>query len=303
MLWRYKILRISAALGVAFGAAHTAERLKAPAAEQSVLVAAARIASDADPKVAAEHSTVPQSASLSDPGKPGMDDLVGITPVAATLPVAGGDRCRPSLELSTLPGAMVHLSLSAPCNRNERVVIRHSGLSFAVRTQVDGTLTSLVPALKTEAMVAVYLQDSRLVLGKISVPDAVGYSRLALVWEPPAELELRVTDGHKVLVGNSTPMLGEEQHVIALGQESVQSPVLARVYSVPGTDLGQVEITGELRITPANCGRTLRLDTVYSSGGVASQTERAISVPLCGTAGDILLLKNLGAHLKLAAPK
>jgi hypothetical protein len=152
-------------------------------------------------------------------------------------------------------------------------------------------------------MVAVYLQDSRLVLGKVAVPEAAGYSRLALVWEPPADLELRVTDGYKVLVGNSTPMPGEEQRVIALGQESMQSPVLARVYSVPGTDLGQVDITGELRITPASCGRTLRLETVYSSGGVATHAERAISVPLCGTAGDILLLKNLGAPLKLAAPK
>jgi hypothetical protein len=303
MLWRYKILRIAAALGVAFGAAHTAERLKAPAAEQSVLVAAARLANDVDQTSDGPDNPVPQSASLSDPGKPGMDDLIGITPVAATMPAVGGDRCRPLLELSALPGAMVHLSLSAPCNRNERVVIRHSGLSFAARTQVDGMLTSVIPALKTDAMVAVYLQDSRLVLGKVAVPEAAGYSRLALIWEPPADLELRVTDGTKVLVGNSTPMPGEEQRVIALGQQSVQSPVLAQVYSVPGTDLGQVDITGELRITPANCGRTLRLDTVYSSGGVATTSERAVAVPLCGTAGDILLLKNLGAPLTLAAPK
>jgi hypothetical protein len=303
MLWRYKILRISAALGVAFGAAHTAERLKAPAGEQSVLVAAARLATEAGPKVSGPEPSVPQSASLNDPGKPGLGDVVGITSVAATLPVAGGDRCHPTLELSVMPGAMVHLSLSAPCNRNERVVIRHAGLSFASRTQVDGNFSAVLPALKTDAMVAVYLQDSRLVLGRIDVPEAADFSRLALVWEPPAELELRVTDGYKVLVGNSTPMPGEVQRVIALGQQSVQSPVLARVYSVPGPDLGQVDITGELRITPASCGRTLRLETVYSSGGVATSSNRAVAVPLCGTAGDILLLKNLGAPLKLAAPK
>lgn len=303
MLRRYKILRIAAALGVAFGAAHTAERLKAPAVEQSVLVAAAQLASDANQKVEGPESFVPQSASLSDPGKPGMGDLVGITSVAATMPAADGDRCHPALDLAVLPGAMVHLSLSAPCNRNERVVIRHAGLSFATLTQVDGTLSTILPALKTDALVAVYLQDSQLLLGKIDVPDAAGYSRLALIWEPPAELELRVTDGTKVLVGNATPMPGEEQRVISLGQQSVQSPVLARVYSVPGSDLGQVDITGELRITPASCGRTLRLETVYSSGGIATKEERAISVPLCGTAGDILLLKNLAPALKLAAPK
>lgn len=303
MLWRYKILRISAALGVAFGAAHTAERLKAPNGEPSVLVAAARLATEANPKVTGPETSVPQSASLSDPGKPGLGEVIGITAVAATMPVADGDRCHPSLELQALPGAMVGVSLSAPCNRNERVVIRHAGLSFASRTQVDGNLTAFLPALKTDAMVAVYLQDSHLVLGRVDVPEAANYSRLALVWEPPAEFELRVTDGYKVLVGNSTPMPGEEQRVIALGQQSVQAPVLARVYSVPGPDLGQVDITGEMRITPASCGRTLRLETVYSSGGVAKASERAVPVPLCGTAGDILLLKNLGAPLKLAAPK
>lgn len=290
-------------MGVAFGAAHTAERLKAPAVEQSVLVATVRMASDAGPKPVSAETAVPKSASLSDPGMPGLGDVIGITSVSATMPVAGGDRCHPVLDLAVLPGAMVHLSLSAPCNRNERVVIRHAGLSFVSRTQVDGKLTAVLPAMKTDAMIAVYLQDSRLVLGKIAVPETANYSRLALVWEPPAEVELRVTDGYKVLVGNSTPMPGEEQRVIALGQQSVQSPVLARVYSVPGPDLGQVDITAELRITPASCGRTLRLETVYSSGGVATQSEREVAVPLCGTAGDILLLKNLGAPLKLATPK
>jgi hypothetical protein len=300
---RYKILRVTAALGVAFGAAHTAERLKAPAVEQSVIMAATQLASNGDVKISGPDGPVPMSASLSDLGKPELGDLVGITSVAASAPAVGNDRCRPSLQLSNLPGAMIQVVLSAPCNRNERVVLRHSGLSFSSRTQVDGNLTAVIPAMKADALVAVYLDDSRLVLGKIAVPDAASYTRLALVWERPAELELRVTDGYKVLVGSSIPMPGEEQRVIALGEQSVQSPVLTQVYSVPGPNLGMVDITGELRITPASCGRTLRLETVYSAQGVATQSEREVSVPLCGTAGDILVLNNLAPALKLAAPK
>ena len=164
-------------------------------------------------------------------------------------------------------------------------------------------MTLMLPALKSDAMVAVYLQDSQLVLGKITVPDAASYTRLAVVWEPPAEVEMRVTDGEKVLVGTATPLPGEEQRVIALGMPSMQSPVLARVYSVPGAGLGDVDITGELRITPASCGRTLRLETVYSTSGQTTHTERAVAVPLCGTAGDILVLKNLAPAPTLAAPK
>ena len=137
---------------------------------------------------------------------------------------------------------------------------------------------------------------------KVTVPDAGNFARFAVMWEPPADLELRVTDGDKVLVGSSTPT-GETQQVIALGSTTVPSPVLARVYSVPGATLGQADITAELRITAESCGRTLRVETVHSVQGLAVADERSVSVPLCGTAGDILVLKNLAPALTLAAPK
>ena len=303
MLLGKKILRVAAALAVAAIAAHTAERLKAPPVEQSLLVSAAQLATaelSPDPSPA---SAVPKSASLSNPSQDRVGDLTGITSVAATTAPAGGDRCRPELQLSALPGAMIHLTVAAPCNRGERFIVRHAGLSFSARTQADGRATVTLPALRTDALVAVYLQDSRLILGKVAVPDAAAYARFAIVWELPAELELRVTDGSKVLVGSTTPVIGDEQRVIALGTTTVQSPVLARVYSVPGSSLGEADITGELRITPASCGRTLRVETVYSAAGIATHTERPISVPLCGTAGDILVLKNLAPAATLAAPK
>jgi hypothetical protein len=303
MPWGKKLLRISAALGVAFAAAHTAERLKGPAIEQSLLISAAKIVNADQSARPVPDSAVPKSASLSSPDANGMGDLVGITSVAATTPVAGGDHCHPVIELAAMSGAMIHLSLSAPCNRSERIVVRHAGLSFSGQTSADGRATILLPALKTDAIVAVYLQDAQLVLGRISVPDAAAYSRFAIMWELPAEVDLRVTDGDKVLVGSTAPGFGLDQRVIALGLASVQSPVLARVYSVPGPDLGHADITGELRITPASCGRTLRMETVVSIKGVATAAERTVTVPLCGTAGDILVLKNLAPAVKIAAPK
>lgn len=304
MLWRKKLLRVAAALAVAFGAAHTAERLKAPAVDQSLLSTAIELATAENQNPAKAASTpIPESASLAAPAEAGMGQIVGITSVAASTPPAGGDRCQPELELASLPGAMIHVSLSAPCNRAERVLVRHSGLAFAAQTQADGRATFVLPAMKSDAMVAVYFQDSRLVLGKVAVPDASSYARLAVVWDAPAEIELRVTDGNRVLIGSTAFTAGPVQQVMALGAPQVTSPVLARVYSVPGSQLGEADITGELRITPATCGRTLRLQTVYSAGGVARQEERSVAVPLCGTAGNILVLKNLAPALKLAAPK
>jgi hypothetical protein len=304
MLWGKKVLRISAAIVVAFAAAHTAESRKGQDAQQSLLLAAVQ-RPDADPEPVARSGVdaVPVSASLSGPNDAALGDVVGITSVAAVLPAAGGDHCLPSMKLTAVPGAMIHLSLSAPCNRNERIVLRHSGLSFATRTEPNGMATALFPAMKPDATVAVYLADARLVLGKVAVPEVTQYTRYAIMWEWPAEVELRVTDGDKVLVGTPPAIGGEAQRVMSLGERDVQVPLLARVYSVPGKALGSADLTGELRITPASCGRTLRLDTVYSAEGVATVTEQAVAVPLCGTAGDILLLKNLGAGLTLDPPK
>lgn len=300
MLWGKKVLRISAAVAVAFAAAHTAEKLKGPAVEQSLLVTAAELAT-ARESAPADQSAVPESASLSSPVGSGLGEVVGITSVAASAPAAAGEECQPQLALAPLPGAMIEARLSAPCNRAERIVVRHSGLSFSAQTKADGVATVVLPAMRPDAMVAVYLQDSRLVLGKVTVPDAASYARYAIAWDSPVELELRVTDGDKVLVGSSV-LHGTEQQVMALGQANLPSPVLARVYSVPGRSLGQADITAELRITPVNCGRTLRVETVHSAGGITTQSEQMIAVPLCGTAGDILVLKNLAPALKLAAP-
>lgn len=303
MLWSKKVLRFSAVFAVAFGAAHTAERLKAPAVVQPLLMTAASLRpTQPDTQETLTASSVPESASLSTPAEPGLGDLVGITAVAASTPPGGSDQCRPELVLSPLPGAMIEARLTAPCNRTERVLVRHSGLAFSVLTGADGSAAMVLPALKSDAMVAIYLQDSRLVLGKVTVPDAAAYARYAIVWDNPVELELRVTDGDKVLVGSMNPSAGSAQRVMALGQARGPSPVLARVYSVPGKDLGDAEITGELRITPTTCGRTVRIETVHSAQGIATQGEQTIAVPLCGTSGDILVLKNLAPALKLTAP-
>jgi hypothetical protein len=304
MLWGKKVLRISAAVAVAAVAAHTAESHKGQTAQQPLLLS---IAQGNDTRETQEHiptaGAIPTSASLSGSGATGLGDLVGITSVAATTPAAGGDHCRPSLQLTALSGAMIHMAMSAPCNRNERVVVRHSGLSFATKTEPDGTVRAVLPALKTDATVAVYLADTHLVLGNILVPDASDFTRLALMWEWPAEVELRVTEGERVLVGTPAALNGISQQVMSLGSTEVQSPLMANVYSVPGSSLGAASLTGELRITPASCGRTLQIETVYSADGVAKVDRRNVAVPLCGTAGDILQLKNLAPTVTLSPPK
>ena len=84
-----KVLRISAALGVAFAAAHTAERLKAPAGEQSSGGRRADRADAGPDRVPRPEASCRRSASLTRSRQAGLGDLVGITSVAATTPAAG----------------------------------------------------------------------------------------------------------------------------------------------------------------------------------------------------------------------
>lgn len=304
MLWGKKILRITAAVAVAALAAHTAESQKGRGTTQSlVLTTTERFAADRAALTGIGAGAVPPSASLGAPAETPLGTLIGITPVAASAPAIAGDKCRPAMQLQAAPGAMILLSLSAPCNRSERIVLRHSGMAFATRTDAGGSARMLIPALKSDAMVAVYLAESRLLLGKVAVPDAASYARLAVTWEWPAEVELRATEGNHVLVAAAATPADEPARMMSFGSPDVQSPVMAHVYSVPGRDLGDVSLSAELRITPASCGRTLRLGTVYAANGVTTAKEREVAVPLCGTAGDILLLKNLSPAPKLATPK
>jgi hypothetical protein len=121
--WRKKFLRITAAVAVAAAAAHTAERLKAPAFQQ-VAAGVSRPNSQrpkcALPSYLCRFGPVPKSASLSTAVENPVGDLTGITPVAATTPPAAGDSCRPELRLSVLPGAMIHREWTEHGGRRRR---------------------------------------------------------------------------------------------------------------------------------------------------------------------------------------
>jgi hypothetical protein len=56
-----------------------------------------------------------------------------------------------------------------------------------------------------------------------------------------------------------------------------------------------------MRITAETCGNSYQGETVLSQGGTAARGSLPLSLPLCGTAGDILVLKNLLAPPTLAS--
>lgn len=293
--FRWSLVRASAALAVALAAGHLAQAVR-PTDSAALM----QTVESAPVQPSAPGLSVPKSASLRSGLTDATPEISRITSVAAdTVPAAD---CPASLGLTAQPGAMIGLSLTAPCNRAERVVIRHAGLSFTARTGPEGTLHVQFPALQKDALVAVYLEGSAIVLGEVVVPDLGGLRRFALQWDSPARFDLRVAEGDRLFVGTagqSTELLG--QKIVSLGTASVTDPLLAEVYTYPTTRT-DVTLTVELRIGPETCGRTLSTQILTLDGTQVQISDYPVAVPLCGTSGDILVLKNLAPDLKLATP-
>lgn len=246
-----------------------------------------------------------ENSGLAQPGGSGfgLPLLSDITPVAGTVAAAGHDGCAVTLSLAPAPGAMIDLFLSAPCNLGERVVVRHSGLSFSAIVGAEGQLRLQLPALETDALVATYLESSEIVLAKVKVPEAAIYFRFAVQMPFPSQFDLRAREGEQVYVAGKVGADGGPRRILGLGMVKSANPLLSQIYSILKADFSVPELTVELRISGETCGKTLPAETILSNGGTISRLRFDVAVPPCGASGDILLLKNLLADLTLAVPE
>jgi hypothetical protein len=291
MIGRKRLLRVSAVLAVAFATGQAVESLRASAA----------LSGRAASAMSADH--VPSSASLYTGVGGVLPDLKGITPVAASEKPAS-DSCAPALSLTASAGAMIDLVLVAPCDPGERIVIRHAGLSFTALVGPDGRLSLSLPALESDALVAAYFEGSAVALASVTVPDAAKSSRFAFQVPFPVDFTLRAEEGDAVYVGGSRrPWQADTGKIVSLGSEAVAQPMLAQVYTFPGTDLASSVLSVEIRITDQTCSRSFVAESWITHGGSVSRRTQPVAIPLCGGSGDILVLKNLVPDLTLAAPR
>ena len=86
-------------------------------------------------------------------------------------PIITADPCPVTLDLSNGENAMIGLTLISPCHSNERVVLKHGGLTITAKTTVTGALFADIPALLQKATVEVMFGDQTTVTAQISVPE------------------------------------------------------------------------------------------------------------------------------------
>lgn len=196
--------------------------------------------------------------------------------------------CTAALELTAAPGALLKLALTAPCHRNERVVLRHAGLAVTARIGVEGSFSGTLPAMDRAGAVSVLLTDGSEIEAAAPVADMAGIRRFAVQWLAEDAFQIHVP-------------AAQEDRLSRLGDATVSLPMMAEVYTFPPASTGGEAATLEAAITPATCGRELLGETLESRNGRSSVTELSVTMPDCAAVGDYLLLKNLPGDVSIAA--
>lgn len=242
----------------------------------------------------------------------GEADALPVTPADPNTPRLA---CDVAASAETRAGAMVALSVSAPCFANDRVMLHHNGMMFTDVLDQDGTLELVVPALVENAVFIVQFQGGQAAVAMAEVPSIVFYDRVAVQWTGEAGFELHAREfgaeygdeGH-VWAGAardvSSAAMGDAGFISLLGRRDTHEPHIAQVYSFPesaASRSGTISVSVEAEITEDNCGRDVAAQTFRLHRGELKTRDLSMTIPGCDATGDFLVLNNLIENLKIAA--
>lgn len=217
--------------------------------------------------------------------------------------------CALSARALAAPKGTARLIFRAPCHPQDRVEILHSGLTFTAITDARGALDLTVPALSEYAIFLMSLDDQRGTVATTHVPDLTEFDRVALQWQGETEVQL-----HALEFGAS---YGEQGHVWAspdasgagsvvhLGQPDLADARQVQIYSYPsGSESpdGEIALSVEAEVTPANCGSDLNIQTLELRADRRLRSrDLTVTLPDCSGSDDFLVLNNLLQDLTIAA--
>ncbi|WP_299349003.1 translocase [uncultured Shimia sp.] len=241
------------------------------------------------------------------------DTPVGALPQEEAAPLLN---CEATLTAEPVAGAMVDLTLSAPCMSGERVTIHHGGLKFTELLGDDGGLTLTVPALAEQAMFVVAFTNGDGAVARTEVSSLPFYDRVAVQWSGDTGLQIHArefgaaygTEGH---VWQDAPRDvtavagGYGGFLTQLGNSDLAEPTLAEVYTFPtGTaqSVGQIALSLEAEVDLGNCDRDVAATSFELKGeGELQVRDLVLSMPTCDATGEFLVLKNLFEDLTIAS--
>lgn len=255
-----------------------------------------------------------ESAATVVPVAPRLPLAPPVTLAAATPEVAPAaplvpsrSECPVTLDLALVPGAMIGVTLLAPCAPNARVVLQHEGLVVTGLTTATGSLFTTLPAMTTQARIAAVLADGSRVETTLTVPEAAGFHRFGVQWQGDDAFQVMAYEngagfGAKGHIYGLQPGMASDRggFLHLLGDPAAPMPLLAEVYTYPK---GQtpVEVVIESAVTAKTCGRELLGEVLMVAQGEVLVTDLTLAMPDCAAIGDFLVLNNLAQDMTLAA--
>lgn len=224
-------------------------------------------------------------------------------------PVSGAMTCNAQLGLHAAPGGLVALSLLAPCHSNERVVLRQADLAVTAKVDKDGALDAELPLLSADGSVEIRFADGSKTSAQMPVAAETLARRFVVQWEGGADFILHGMEngadfnqtGDLTSANPGTPDAPQAGFVRVFGDDSVDNPLIAQVYSYPGDHSIRAEIVVEAAVNAGTCGHDLLGETIAATHGASVVTELTMAMPECTGIGDFLVLKNLASSEKIAA--
>jgi len=205
-----------------------------------------------------------------------------------------GTPCAPSIAMDRSAGAMLNLSVNAPCLPSSMVSIDHGGLSFTAPLSMTGELSLRLPAMQTDAQVKATLSDGETLETQAYVPEVAQYARVALQWQgaDPGQLVATapaILEGDLFHLGTSHGADAKVLHVFSRRIDDV-------------TASGVVRLSLHADVTAQNCvtGQAAKVRRAVPGEPVTAY-DVAIKGPGCGAIGQTLELKNVLQDLKLTA--
>lgn len=201
---------------------------------------------------------------------------------------AGLTGCTPALRLVPRDGAVLSVTLDAPCAAETRVQISHGGMSFAARIPTGRPLHVLIPALEASGRVSVALPDGTALTAVAPVDGLQDLRRFAVTWQGGARVRLQPGETGATAQG----------WIAELGDATLDSPALAAVFTYPAA--GKAEPMLDVAATPQSCGQRVLGQTITSRMGRAEATALSVDLPECAAGDAVMHLKNLDQETKIA---
>lgn len=222
-------------------------------------------------------------------------------PSLGTIMAPPDSNCPAELSARRAADAMVTLSVFLPCVVDRDVMIQHDLVRFSARTDDEGRLETVVPALAVEAEFAIFVDNVEQTRTSIPVPALRNYDRAVLQWRDTGNLQLHafaagagIGDAGHVWSASVQDAAGSRGFVQRLGTDRADPPYLAEVFTYPRGGwqaASDMALKIGVALTAENCGRTTPVTTFQiNRGDLVMRRDMSILLPDCTAAGTVVML-------------